>query len=254
MSCSVLSSDAKALDQRSTHLTSLSVPSSRLLCVSDAAYKIVNQDFHGTQAIRVDVKTEERAELIPAVSVRSKPQPLKAEIQRPLWLLERANGAQPAVLARHDSGVLKVAHRDLPRLPAIRSPHVADAIAYASAVAAGFERLQRVYSDRRLRQARLTARLCSRNGPTPWRHRQIEDTRLVAQQLINGTDGTRATEARACPSRHNVDHAAAVTLSCSACAPLNKTLVFVAAMLSSGNVALKSRLSSQQCCHPGDCI
>ena len=61
------------------------------------------------------------------------------------------------------AAVLKDAN--LPRLPAVRSPHVADVIAYASAVAAGFERLQRVYGDRRLRQARLTVRR-SPSGPS----------------------------------------------------------------------------------------
>ena len=46
----------------------------------------------------------------------------------------------------------------LPRLHAVHSAHLADAIDYAADVAANFDRLQAIYGDRRLRETRFTVR------------------------------------------------------------------------------------------------
>ena len=46
----------------------------------------------------------------------------------------------------------------VPRLHAVHSAHLADAINYAADVAANFDRLQAIYGDRRLHEARFTTR------------------------------------------------------------------------------------------------
>ena len=53
---------------------------------------------------------------------------------------------------------IQKSHPALPDLPRIRSPHVADVVAYAQAVAHNLQAFKAVYGDRRLRQARLTVR------------------------------------------------------------------------------------------------
>jgi len=46
----------------------------------------------------------------------------------------------------------------LPALPVVRSPRIADTVAYAAAVAANLDVLQAAYGDRRIREARLSVR------------------------------------------------------------------------------------------------
>ena len=79
-----------------------------------------------------------------------------------------------AVLAKHP----------VPDLPVVRSPRVADTIAYAAAVAANLDVLQAAYGDRRLREARLTVCLVGAEQRTGTGHTTQSDRMASRSPLL----------------------------------------------------------------------